>query len=169
MNKYKSFTAVITLLAFLAVRTPIAYAVENDTPPSDDEIGDYESMEKGEKAPYDGLLFTNEAIIKIITNKHLELDKLKLDKDTEIKKIQLDLDILKKQHDLETKITKDLNDNLLKLKQDRIILFQILNIEHQLNKYIHNIIITGIMEIHIIFRKTNNILILQQKIIIIIK
>lgn len=120
MNKYKSFTAVITLLAFLAVRTPIAYAVENDTPPSDDEIGDYESMEKGEKAPYDGLLFTNEGIIKIITNKHLELDKLKLDKDTEIKKLQLDLDILKKQHDLETKITKDLNDNLLKLKQDRI-------------------------------------------------
>lgn len=120
MNKYKSFTAVITLLAFLAVRTPIAYAIENETPPSDDEIGDYESMEKGEKAPYDGLLFTNEAIIKIITNKHLELDKLKLDKDTEIKKIQLDLDILKKQHDLETKITKDLNDNLLKLKQDRI-------------------------------------------------
>lgn len=120
MNKYKSFTAVITLLAFLAVRTPIAYAVENDTPLSDDEIGDYESMEKGEKAPYDGLLFTNEGIIKIITNKHLELDKLKLDKDTEIKKLQLDLDILKKQHDLETKITKDLSDNLLKLKQDRI-------------------------------------------------
>lgn len=120
MNKYKSFTAVITLLAFLAVRTPIAYAIENDTPPSGDEIGDYESMEKGEKAPYDGLLFTNEGIIKIITNKHLELDKLKLDKDTEIKKLQLDLDILKKQHDLETKITKDLNDNLLKLKQDRI-------------------------------------------------
>ena len=120
MNKSKSFIAVITLLAFLAGRIPIAYATENDTPPSDNEIGDYESMEKGEKAPYDGLLFTNEGIIKIITNKHLELDKLKLDKDTEIKKLQLDLDILKKQHDLETKITKDLNDNLLKLKQDRI-------------------------------------------------
>jgi hypothetical protein len=120
MNKFKFPVVLITLLAFLAVRIPIAYAVENDTPPSDDELGDYESMEKGEKAPYDGLLFTNEAIIKIITNKHLELDKLKLDKDIEIKKIQLDLDILKKQHDLETKITKDLNDNLLKLKQDRI-------------------------------------------------
>jgi hypothetical protein len=120
MNKRKSFIAVITLLAFLAARIPIAYAVENNTSLSDDEIGDYEDMEKGEKVPYDGLLFTNEAIIKIITNKHLELDKLKLDKDTEIKKIQLDLEILKKQHDLEAKITKDLNDNLLKLKQDRI-------------------------------------------------
>jgi len=120
MNKYKFPVAVITLLAFLAVRTPIAYAQEPSSPPSEDEIGDYESMEKGEKAPYDGLLFTNEGIIKIITNKHLEIDKLKLEKDTELKKLQLDLDILKKQHDLETKITKDLNDNLLKLKQDRI-------------------------------------------------
>lgn len=120
MNNLKFPVALITLLAFLAARTPIAYAEEPTTIPSEDEIGDYESMEKGEKAPYDGLLFTNEGIIKIITNKHLELDKLKLDKDTEIKKLQLDLDILKKQHDIEVKITKDLNDNLLKLKQDRI-------------------------------------------------
>ena len=115
--------SIITLLAFLAVRIPIAYA----EPPSSDagvedeyEDGDYVVVKQGEEAPFDGFLFDSEGLSKIIANKNFQLDKLKIEKDSEIAKLNLDIKYLKEQQALELKITKELSDNIVSIKDKRI-------------------------------------------------
>lgn len=123
MNNIKPFVSVITLLAFLAVRIPIAYA----TPPSSDagvedeyEEGDYVIVKQGEEAPFDGFLFDSEGLSKVIANKNFQLDKLKIEKDSEIAKLTLDIKYLKEQQALELKISKELSDNIVSIKDKRI-------------------------------------------------
>lgn len=123
MNNIKPFVSVITLLAFLAVRIPIAYAA----PPSSDagvedeyEEGDYVVVKQGEEAPYDGFLFDSEGLSKVIANKNFQLDKLRIEKDSEIAKLTLDIKYLKEQQALELKISKELSDNIVSIKDKRI-------------------------------------------------
>lgn len=128
MNHFKSLFSVFMLLVFLATRTSIAYALP---PPSmttdagivegEDEDGDYTVIKEGEAAPYDGFLFDSEGLIKIMANKSFELDKLRIEKDFEIQKLNIQLDSLNKQHQLELNINKQLSDNIVKIKEDRII------------------------------------------------
>lgn len=128
MNKLNSLVSIITLLAFLAVRIPIAYAL----PPSpvksgeekvEDEYedGEYVVVKQGEEAPYDGFLFDSEGLSKVIANKNFQLDKLKIEKDAEINKLNIELKYLKEQQQLELKINKELSDNIIKIKENRII------------------------------------------------
>lgn len=127
MNNLKFFISLLTLLAFLATRTSIAYALPPSIPPDagfvegEDEDGDYVVVKEGEATPYDGFLFDSEGLIKIMANKSFELDKLKIEKDFEIKKLNIQLETLTKQHELELKINKELTDNIIKIKEDRII------------------------------------------------
>lgn len=123
MNNIKPFVSVITLLAFLAVRIPIAYAA----PPSSDAIaedeyeeGDYIVIKQGEEAPYDGFLFDSEGLSKVIANKNFQLDKLRIEKDSEIAKLTLDIKYLREQQALELKISKELSDNIVAIKDKRI-------------------------------------------------
>ncbi len=124
MNKYKSLVSIITLLAFLAVRIPIAYALPpQDGGAAEDEYenGDYIVVKTGEEVPYDGFLFDGEGLAKVIANKNFQLDKLRIEKDAEIAKLNIELNTAKKQHELELKISKELSDNIIKIKEDRII------------------------------------------------
>lgn len=123
MNNLKSLVSTITLLAFLAVRIPIAYAASPipDTGVEDEyEEGDYVVVKQGEEAPYDGFLFDSEGLSKVIANKNFQLDKLKIEKDSEIAKLTLDIKYLKEQQTLELKITKQLSDNIVSIKDKRI-------------------------------------------------
>jgi hypothetical protein len=124
MNKYKSLVSIITLLAFLAVRIPIAYALplqDGGTMEDEYEDGDFSIVKAGEEVPYDGFLFDAEGLAKVIANKNFQLDKLKIEKDAEIAKLNIELNTTKKQHELELKISKELSDNIIKIKEDRII------------------------------------------------
>jgi hypothetical protein len=75
MINYKSLVSIFTLLAFLAVRIPIAYAlppaadVGTETTTEDEyEEGDYVAVKQGEEAPYDGFLFDAEGLAKVIAS-----------------------------------------------------------------------------------------------------
>jgi hypothetical protein len=127
MANLKSLVSLITLLAFLAVRIPIAYAI----PPVADagveaiaedeyEDGDYVVVKQGEEAPYDGFLFDSEGLSKVIANKTFQVDKLRIEKDSEIAKLNLDIKYLKEQQALELKISKELSDNIVAIKDKRI-------------------------------------------------
>lgn len=127
MVNLKSLVSLITLLAFLAVRIPIAHAL----PPVADagvdaiaedeyEEGDYVVVKQGEEAPYDGFLFDSEGLAKVIANKNFQLDKLRIEKDSDIAKLNLELKYLKEQHKLELKINEELKDNIVAIKDKRI-------------------------------------------------
>lgn len=127
MLNIKFFVSIITLLAFLAVRIPIAHAL----PPSIDggadvasedefEEGDFIVVKQGEEAPYDGFLFDSEGLAKVIANKNFQLDKLKIEKESEIAKLNIEIKFLKEQHKLELKINEELKENLLLIKDNRI-------------------------------------------------
>lgn len=114
MSKLKRGVSFITLLALLATWPSLAYGQEI----SDD--GDYTSVKEGEKVPYDGYLFDSAGLIKVMVNKSLELDKLRITKDADIAKLNIEIDYLKKQYDIQLKIKDELNLSLLKAKDDRI-------------------------------------------------
>jgi hypothetical protein len=114
MNKIKRSVSFIMLLVYLVAWPSIAYGEEIS------DSGEYISVKKDQKVPFDGYLFDSSGLIKIITNKSLELEKLRIEKDTEIKKVNIDLEYIKKQHLLELKITNQLNDDLNKVKNERI-------------------------------------------------
>ncbi len=127
MANLKSLVSLITLLAFLAARIPIAHAL----PPAADagaeavtedeyEEGDYVVVKQGEEAPYDGFLFDSEGLSKVIANKTFQLDKLRIEKDSEIAKLNLHIKYLKEQQALELKINKELSDNIVVIKDNRI-------------------------------------------------
>jgi len=127
MINYKSFVSIFTLLAFLAVRIPIAHALPpatdagTETAKEDEyEEGDYVSVKQGEEAPYDGFLFDAEGLAKVIANKNFQLDKLKIEKDSEIAKLNLDIKYIKEQHKLELKINEELKQNIISIKDKRI-------------------------------------------------
>ena len=86
--------------------------------------GDYTTVKKGDRVPYDGYLFEPAGVIKIMVNKSLELEKLKITKDSEINKLNIEIDFLKKQHTVELKIKEELHNNLIKIKEDRIKLLE---------------------------------------------
>ena len=118
MNNYKRFISSITLLAFLVTWPSLAYGQEISSE------GDYLTIKQGEKAPYNGYLFDSSGLIKIMVNKSLELDKLRIAKEAEIAKLNIEIEYLKKQYALELKIKEDLNSNIVKLKDDRIKLLE---------------------------------------------
>ena len=127
MINYKSLVSIFTLLAFLAVRIPIAYAlppaadVGTETTTEDEyEEGDYVAVKQGEEAPYDGFLFDAEGLAKVIASKNFQLDKLRIEKESEITKLNLDIKYLKEQHKLELKINEELKDNIVAIKNKRI-------------------------------------------------
>ena len=126
MANLKSLVSFITLLAFLAVRIPIAYALPTTdggaeaTAEDEYEEGDYIIVKQGEEAPYDGFLFDSEGLAKVIANKNFQLDKLKIEKDNEISKLNIEIKYLKEQHKLELKISEELKDNIVTIKDKRI-------------------------------------------------
>jgi len=123
MINYKSLVSIFTLLAFLAVRIPIAYALPPvaDAGTEDEyEEGDYVTVKQGEEAPYDGFLFDAEGLAKVIANKNFQLDKLRIEKDSEIAKLNLDIKYIKEQHKLELKINEELKQSIISIKDKRI-------------------------------------------------
>lgn len=118
MNNFKRFIGGFTLLAFLVTWPSLAYGQEISSE------GDYLTIKQGEKAPYSGYLFDSAGLIKIMVNKSLELDKLRITKEAEIAKLNIEIDYIKKQYALELKIKEDLNNNIVKLKDDRIKLLE---------------------------------------------
>jgi len=128
MGFLKSFISIITLLAFLAARIPIAYATPvaldagvEATEEDEYEDGEYVVLKVGEEAPYDGFLFDSEGLAKVIANKNFQLDKLRIEKDSEITKLNIELKYLKEQHKLELKINEELKDNIISIKDKRIV------------------------------------------------
>jgi hypothetical protein len=122
MDKLKIGVATITLLAMLAMQPSYAYAQDAGKLLADE--GDYALVKEGEASPYDGYLFDAAGLVKIMTNKSLEIQSLKINNDSENKKLLIELEMLKKQYNLELKLTKELNDNIMKLKDDRIKLLE---------------------------------------------
>lgn len=118
MNILKSAFTVFMLLVFLATRNSIAYAAAPELDEYED--GDFSMVKEGSIVPYDGFLFDSEGLIKIVTNKNFQLDKLRLEKDSEIKKLNIELEYLKKQYNLELKIKEDIYTNILNIKDNRI-------------------------------------------------
>ena len=54
---------------------------------------DYVDVKSGETVPFDGKLFTNEAIAKILSNHKAEKDKIKVESDFLLEKTKLDLNL----------------------------------------------------------------------------
>ena len=54
---------------------------------------DYIDVKSGETVPFDGKLFTNKAIAKILSNHKAEKDKLKVESDFLLEKTKIDLNL----------------------------------------------------------------------------
>lgn len=118
MAKLKRGVSFITLLAMLATWPSLAYGQEISNE------GDYTLVKQGEEVPYNGYLFDSDGLIKVMVNKSLELDKLRISKDADIAKLSIEIDYLKKQYEIQLKIKDELNLSLLKVKDDRIKLLE---------------------------------------------
>ena len=72
----------------------------------------YTEIQEGDPAPFTGLLYTNAAIAKILSDHELELEKLNIDFEYQIKLNNSDwqfrYDILEKKHELETQMYIDM-------------------------------------------------------------
>lgn len=115
MNVLKKYISVLMLSAMLMTQNSIAYA--------DEELlseGDYLEVKKDDSVPFDGYLFTNSGLSKVIVNKELDRKKIILDKDTEIQKTKLELNTEIKKKQIEIDINKELSEKLLKLRQEEI-------------------------------------------------
>jgi hypothetical protein len=102
------------LSAMLTTRTSIAYA---------DELlsdGDFLEVKKDDSVPFDGYLFTDSGLSKVIVNKELERKKIILDKDAEIERTKLQLNTELKKKQVEIDINKELSDKLLKLREEEV-------------------------------------------------
>jgi hypothetical protein len=114
MNVLKKYISVLMLSAMLTTRTSIAYA---------DELlsdGDFLEVKKDDSVPFDGYLFTDSGLSKVIVNKELERKKIILDKDTEIERTKLQLNTELKKKQVEIDINKELSDKLLKLREEEV-------------------------------------------------
>jgi hypothetical protein len=102
------------LSVLLTTQTSIAYA---------DELlsdGDYLEVKKDDSVPFDGYLFTDSGLSKVIVNKETEKKKIIIDKDAEIERTKLELNTELKKKQIEIDINKELSDKLLKLRQEEI-------------------------------------------------
>jgi hypothetical protein len=102
------------LSVLLTTQTSIAYA---------DELlsdGDYLEVKKDDSVPFDGYLFTDSGLSKVIVNKETEKKKIIIDKDAEIERTKLELNTELKKKQVEIDINKELSDKLLKLRQEEI-------------------------------------------------
>jgi hypothetical protein len=114
MNVLKKYISVLMLSAMLTTRTSIAYA---------DELlsdGDFLEVKKDDSVPFDGYLFTDSGLSKVIVNKELERKKIILDKDAEIERTKLQLNTELKKKQVEIDINKELSDKLLKLREEEV-------------------------------------------------
>ena len=80
----------------------------------------YTDIEEGEPAPFTGLLYTQSAISKILSDHSLEIDRMKIDYEYQIKVTNNDweskYDILQKKYDLEVQMYEDMimrRDNII--------------------------------------------------------
>ena len=114
MNVLKKYISVLMLSVLLTTQTSIAYA---------DELlsdGDYLEVKKDDSVPFDGYLFTDSGLSKVIVNKETEKKKIIIDKDAEIERTKLELNTELKKKQVEIDINKELSDKLLKLRQEEI-------------------------------------------------
>jgi hypothetical protein len=114
MNVLKKYISVLMLSVLLTTQTSIAYA---------DELlsdGDYLEVKKDDSVPFDGYLFTDSGLSKVIVNKETEKKKIIIDKDAEIERTKLQLNTELKKKQVEIDINKELSDKLLKLRQEEI-------------------------------------------------
>ena len=114
MRVFKKYISALMLSALLTTRTSIAYANELLS------AGDYIEVKKDDSIPFDGYLFTDSGLSRIIVNKETEKKKIIIDKDAEIETIKLQLNTDLKKKETEIEINKELSDKLLKLKQEEI-------------------------------------------------
>lgn len=121
MSKTHRCISAFLSLILLVTWPSLAYS---QTISEDSLEGDYSFVKRGEAVPYDGFLFDKSGIIKVITNKSLEIQRLTIEKDADIAKLKIEIDMLKKQHNLEIKINKELTDNIMNLKDNRIKLLE---------------------------------------------
>lgn len=115
MNLIKKYISVLMLSVFLTTQYSIALA--------DDAVfseGDYLEVKKDDSVPFDGYLFTDSGLSKLIVNKETEKKKIIIDKDTEIQKTKLELNTEIKKKQAEIEINKELSDKLVKLRQEEI-------------------------------------------------
>ena len=118
MIKIKRLFSLFLSLIFLVTWPSLAYGQDNTATESD--VGDYTPVKEGQRVPFTGYLFDSGGIIKLINNKTLELQQLKITKDAEINKINIELETVKKQTELELRINKELNNNIIRIKDDKI-------------------------------------------------
>jgi hypothetical protein len=105
-------------LIFLVTWPNLAYGQDNT--PSETDAGDYTIVKEGQRVPFTGYLFDSQGVIKLINNKVLELQQLKITKDAELHKLNIELESIKKQNELEVRINKELNNNIIRIKDDKI-------------------------------------------------
>ena len=87
MIKIKRLFSLFLSLIFLVTWPSLAYGQDNTATESD--VGDYTPVKEGQRVPFTGYLFDSGGIIKLINNKTLELQQLKITKDAEINKINM--------------------------------------------------------------------------------
>jgi len=73
---------------------------------------DFTRLKEGAKAPFDGILLTNEAMTEIITKHERELDQCKIESEYKIKSLtadkKLEYDLLKVRYDAEKEMYLDM-------------------------------------------------------------
>ena len=86
---------------------------------SDDSV-DYTNLKKGEVAQFDGKLFTNEAVAKILSNHEAEKEKIKIEADYQLQKTVNDLNL--KYSILETKRNSEIKmyQTMIQVRDEQI-------------------------------------------------
>ena len=83
-------------------------------------LPDYTDLLEGQKAPYTGKLFTEEALIKIIVGHENEIEKLKIDHTFKIEKNSADFKLQYDTLDLKYKSETEMYKTMIQVRDDQL-------------------------------------------------
>jgi len=83
-------------------------------------LPDYTDLKKGERAPYAGKLFTEEALIKVIVGHENEIEKIKIEYQFKIDKNKADFDLKYNLLDLRYKSETDMYKTMIQVRDDQL-------------------------------------------------
>lgn len=80
----------------------------------------YTHIKEGQKAPFDGVLMTNDALVQMIATQESEIKTCELDKETQLKLQKNDLDTKYQLYESRCEAEKKMNEELIAIRDEQL-------------------------------------------------